>query len=353
MNRPIVVTEHAEWEGVVDHVDVDALRSLSPMITVVAAGSHCQVSTSHFVGTLTLPSGRRFEVTPKVPIGSVLYMLAKSNQLNAAIQEELCAFRSWPGVVEFLAQSFCERVAVLVREGLWRTYREDVENSRFVRGRIHFADDLRLNAVTRTQTFCEVADLSWDMPHNQVIRQVLRLLEGWELDARVTAAVRELNVALSEVTPGRFRADELRRFTYSRFTLRYLDAHRLAYLILAGLSINEREGAHPFRSFFVDMNALFEAFITAELGARVPKDCALLPQAQMHLAHGRRAPIRPDLLLQRNGRSILVADCKYKRAGADEQATHDLFQVVSYCIATGVRRGALIYPDIGGPETPA
>lgn len=41
---------------------------------------------------------------------------------------------------------------------------------------------------------------------------------------------------------------------------------------------------------------------------------------------------------------MLAVDCKYKRTESEAYKNHDYYQVLSYCIATGVTHGMLIYP---------
>jgi 5-methylcytosine-specific restriction endonuclease McrBC regulatory subunit McrC len=51
--------------------------------------------------------------------------------------------------------------------------------------------------------------------------------------------------------------------------------------------------------------------------------------------------LRPDLLLERDGRAAVVADTKWKRTPA---AADDVYQAVAYATAFGARRAVLVYP---------
>src|SRR3954453_17027152 len=61
--------------------------------------------------------------------------------------------------------------------------------------------------------------------------------------------------------------------------------------------------------------------------------------------------MRPDLVVKRNGRTVAVADIKYKRTD-DVADFHqpDVYQLFAYCSALGVPRGLLIYAD-AHPQT--
>jgi len=54
--------------------------------------------------------------------------------------------------------------------------------------------------------------------------------------------------------------------------------------------------------------------------------------------------LRPDVTLDRAGRPVLVVDAKWKRLKGTPLVTEDVYQVLAYCTALGVRRGVLVYP---------
>jgi 5-methylcytosine-specific restriction enzyme subunit McrC len=51
--------------------------------------------------------------------------------------------------------------------------------------------------------------------------------------------------------------------------------------------------------------------------------------------------MRPDIVIQRDGRPIAVLDLKWKKGTG---LTSDVYQVLAYCTALGVRRAVLVYP---------
>jgi 5-methylcytosine-specific restriction enzyme subunit McrC len=120
--------------------------------------------------------------------------------------------------------------------------------------------------------------------------------------------------------------------------------HRLCRLFLEGASLSEAEGAFSFRTFLLDMNRLFEAFVTQVLRDRAPTGIAVDAQVQLYLGHEKKVHMRPDLVVKDHGTPRLVADCKYKRLEPDEFVHHDVYQVLAYCTAIHVEQGLLLYP---------
>jgi 5-methylcytosine-specific restriction enzyme subunit McrC len=113
---------------------------------------------------------------------------------------------------------------------------------------------------------------------------------------------------------------------------------------LEGASVSEDIGTFSFRTFLVDMNKLFEEFVTQVLLEHQPSNLKLLPQMSMPLDREGKVTLRPDLVVQRADDVILVADCKYKRTSPDEFQNHDIYQALAYCEAAGIPESLLIYP---------
>jgi 5-methylcytosine-specific restriction enzyme subunit McrC len=231
-----------------------------------------------------------------------------------------------------------------IDEGLYRSYVEQENNLAAVRGQIEFAEDLRRNYVMRHRTHCRYDEFSWDIPENQVIRQVLYLLGGWGFGRDLRLRLHRLDVALSEVTPVILPVSFLDSFQYNRFNEDYRQIHRFCRLFLEGASLSEESGPFDFQTFLIDMDKLFEGFVTHILRERAGIHTTVEGQVSTHLGHERKVLMRPDIIVSAEGTMVLVADCKYKRLEPSEFKNHDVYQMLAYCTATRVQRGILIYP---------
>ena len=119
---------------------------------------------------------------------------------------------------------------------------------------------------------------------------------------------------------------------------------QLCRLFLEGSSLSEQLGVWDSRAFLLDMNQLFEQFITELLVSEAQGRTSVDPQVALLLGEEEKISMRPDLVIRRDGRAVLAADCKYKRTEAEAYKNHDYYQILAYCIATGVKHGMLIYP---------
>ena len=297
-----------------------------------------------YVGVILLPSGLRLEIRPKVPIGNLFYMLSCAFELPWPFREEWAHFQSFDDVLAAIAQIYCDLVEQRIRDGLYRAYVEQDENSGVIRGRIVFMEDLRRNCLTRQRVYCRFADFTWDVEENQIIRQVLHLLTGWGFHLGLRLRLSQLDSMLSEITPTAIPGAAIDRFRYNRFNEDYRPIHQLCRLFLEGNSLSEQLGVMDSRIFLLDMNELFEKFVTQLLISAACGRLSVEPQFGLHLDQEEKVAMHPDILVRYDGAPALVADCKYKRTEPESYKNHDYYQVLSYCIATGVERGILLYP---------
>jgi 5-methylcytosine-specific restriction enzyme subunit McrC len=344
---PIVLSEYGWSSFQLDLEDVDFLRGLKGKpIEVVPAFDQPEylLNPGPHSGVVMLPSGRRVECRPKVPIRNFFYMLAVSFDLEPSFLDEAATFQRIDEVFEFVIRYFAELVDRRIRDGLYRNYRETEDNLAVVRGRIGFDQDIRLNHILRHRTYCRFTEFTWDIPENQIIRQIVDLVRHWATKPDVRGELLRVHRLLGEVTPTQHSARVIDGFTYHRLNDDYEPIHKLCRLFLEGSTLSEDEGIFEFRTFLFNMNELFERFVTAALRQRLPHGLQLIPQQVIHLDDDHHMRMRPDILIRERGMSILVADCKYKRLGEEEFKHPDNYQMLAYCTALGLERGILIYP---------
>ena len=128
----------------------------------------------------------------------------------------------------------------------------------------------------------------------------------------------------------------------------YEPIHKLCSLIISWLSLSENVGVNESPAFIIDMNKLFEKFVTQVLIETV-NTWEVLPQYQVPLEKKESSTnLRPDIVIRQKGsedKISVVADCKYKKF--DKKTKNnlpDIYQVLAYCTVTKSDFGLLIYP---------
>lgn len=348
MNGTVVLTEYQDEQVELSGDDATFIAAqLGGRVTIRRAftGTAYILNPHQFVGLVTLPSGRHLECHLKVPARNLFFMLTVAFDLPDPFLDAPASVCSIDEVLAVVAVRFTAVVEERLDRGLYRAYVEEESNLPTVRGRILIAEDVRHNHVLRHRTYCRYTEYSWDVADNRVLRQVVRLLTGLTFPVALRHRLRALDAVMEEITPGRYVAADLDCFVYNRLNEDYRPLHSLCRFFLGSTSPSDQSGPFSFQAFLIDMNQLFEGFVTRVLMKQTPAPLSLHPQAPTMLDVAGHVRMRPDILIHHGSQPLLVADCKYKRLAVDDHRHHDLYQLLSYCTSLGVSRGVLVYPQ--------
>ena len=107
-------------------------------------------------------------------------MLAVAFDLDPDFLQETTTYQRIDDVFEFVIAYFAELVDRRISRGLYRSYVEREENlaSPSADGSPS-AEDVRRNHILRHRTYCRFTELTWDIPENQIVRQVAHMVARW------------------------------------------------------------------------------------------------------------------------------------------------------------------------------
>ncbi len=339
--------EHEHCELALPESDVAFLAAHFTRRIRIERGTDADVwsfNPQSHVGIVHLPSGRLLRCEPKLPVQNIFHMLATVLRFPSPFRDEPVQYDDFEELFDFVVEHFANLVQIRLERGLYRSYIEREENLLTIRGRILTAPDIRQNYILRHRTYCQFTEFSWDLPENRVIRQAVHSAFQMVKKRDLRKRLAEVDQLLGELDPTPLPLSVFDRFTYHRLNDDYEPIHRLARLILEGSSVSEELGEVGFRAFLLDMNLLFEQYVEASLIERMKPPISVSGQVKDRLDTDRRVPIKPDLVFYRDHQPVLIADCKYKRQTDEAFRNADLYQVLAYCTAFDLSRGALIYP---------
>ncbi|WP_419928785.1 McrC family protein [Candidatus Poriferisocius sp.] len=321
-------------------------------ITVEPEAQHgyYSITAQNMVGTLVVDD-LRVLIRPKIRPENLFLLLEVGLDPDAWRQEAFdyeTSANLLPSVIAFYARTLETTLA----RGLLRSYRHTEERLVALRGRIDMAGQFR-QAGIRVPVACRFDEYSSDIAENRYLKAATRLalrVPGVAPEDR-QRLLREV-VSLEDVADVHIQPGELDRIAFTRLNTHYQPALRLAQLLLANLTLADQLGKRAASSFLVDMNKLFEDFVTQRLRRELRGRLEVLSQFGTHLAERRQVPIRPDLVFRRQGVEVLVADIKYKLTGDAQARTSDYYQLLAYTTALDLPEGLLIYclADGGRPE---
>lgn len=330
---------------------LDALSRLGAETLAVqptgSAGLYTLKATS-YVGELSIP-GLRVSIRPKVATANLLYIVSAIG-LVPDLYPGSAPMPAGSSLVELLAGLFADRVERLVRHGLHRAYVTETDMLPYVRGRLLVQRQARVSPALRHRFVCEYAEHVVDVAENRALLFALRrLLVSAFLKPALRSRLRWLADAFAAVSFVSLSARDIVAIPLTRLTAHYRPALTVAALIVGALPPEQGEGAGSLmQSFLLDMNKVYEAYVTAVAQRELlPHNLHVHSQSSYYFDEDRQHVLRPDIVVTNaSGEPLLVADVKYKVPKDGLPVSSDLYQVLAYANIVGVRRVALIYPEI-------
>ncbi|MET8563285.1 restriction endonuclease [Streptomyces flaveolus] len=311
------------------------------------------------VGAVRVPGGPVVRITPKTPVSRLFFLLGFSLDPARAWRdgaEGTVGTGAYDDVVPALAHAVERQIDRALRLGVLQGYREVEESALVMRGRLREAEQTRRH-FGRTPPVEIVHDAyTADTAENRILRAATeRLLRLPDVPGTVRRRLAHQRVRLADAQP-LVRGQELPRWQPSRLNSRYQAALRLAEAVLRDTSPEHRPAgadALAVDGFLLDMNKLFEDFVTVALREAL-REHGLTARLQdsHHLDIAGLVRLRPDLVVRTgDGRTPLaVVDAKYKVEKADGLLNADLYQALTYATVLGLREAHLVYAAGRQPE---
>ncbi len=344
MTETLRLTEYGSAEVSLTDGQARRLREWKEFVEV-APGSEAaswELTARHYVGTL-VAEDLRILIRPKIELENVFLMLAVGLR-SSDWRRETFGYETTgdllPAVVAFFARSAEQTLA----RGVYRSYQQRRERLTTVRGRIDLpAQFVQAGAVYPVG--CRFNEFTPDVIENRYLKAgIRRALRVPEVSARVRQRLRRLLAALEEVSDVSVRPGELDDISFTRLQNHYEPTMRLARLLMENRTLQDETGDADASSFVINMNWLFEKYVTESLKRALHSRLEVEAQHPAHLGLGRQVPICPDLVFRQGGENVFVGDLKYKILGEGKSvSSDDLYQLLAYTTALDLPEGMLIY----------
>lgn len=300
-----------------------------------------------YVGVLAAPTCR-FIIQPKIPLANIFAMLDPRAEVPQARDDS--AAQTGTETLEFLAWQLSRRMAERTAAGLHRAYRERRERGTVLHGQLDLPEQLRQAPGRKDQLYGRLDELSADLPCNQAVKATAEsLLASPLLGVELRAALRQAFVGFEGVTSVSLSPRLWEMAEAEQLPAEYRPLLDLCRVLADGLTIGATAGLRPAPSFLLDLERIFERHVTCGIVEAFANSGQHMVAVQVTHTVTEDAidqydvTIRPDLTIERDGRTILVVDAKWKRwTGSAE--TGDLYQVLAYGTALGVEAVVLVYP---------
>jgi 5-methylcytosine-specific restriction enzyme subunit McrC len=352
----VTAVEVAAWETAeVVGLSVEQARALSATRAVAVApsltGGTWSVSAGPWVGVLRA-ADVELRIRPRITIARLMYLLGYVQDPDAW-RDDPVALDDQPDLWPAMAEVFLRRAERALERGLLQGYRTEESSQMVMRGRLRESEQLRYRAGLAIPLEVRFDEYDVDIAENQLIRAAtVRLLRVPGLGRASIRRLRHLLGRMADVRP-LVPGQSMPTTPPSRLNAHYQPVLTLARMILLSRSVDVLDAGVRATGFLVNMNAVFEEFVTTALthALRPWGGRCVAQDTRYRLDQAGLIPLRPDLVRYgADGRPQAVIDAKYKAEKPAGYPNADVYQLLAYCTATRLKAGHLIYAE-GGAET--
>ena len=325
----------------------DALRQAAPVAVTPAQGSDNTyfLRPDSTIGAVEV-GDLSVLIEPKIGIPQVLslacYAIGK-----VRFQREDFDYREEHTLPDALAMALTRQARLILARGLLHCYRTEEDVMYTVRGRIRFDDQLRRRFGVPFPVEVSFDEFTADILANQLVKAATHRLGLSPL--RSGEARRNLGwlaSILDEVSPVEFPRNRVPEVRFGRLNEHYRGVVELSRLILRHGAFEAGRGEVRASGFLMDMNAVFQEFVTQALRETLGTSRLLFREKEIDsLDEAEGVGLRPDLTWWRDSRCVFVGDVKYKNLTGTRVPAGDIYQMLAYATASDLPGGMLIYAE--------
>lgn len=350
--RTVVLSEYEERQVELTQDALQRLRLASGDRLRFAPGDgrdRWMIRATQHVGTVVTEDVQLL-VRPKVPVANLLYLLEADGR-SLEVGRGSFDYGVDPEIAPAFATLYARRLEDALSSGVMRAYVTEEDQILVPRGRIDIARQAK-TGWSALPVACRFDEYAVDTRLNRILlaaaHRLLRMA-GMALTTRraLARAVDRLDGA------GPLQRTDLEGPTpFTRLDERFRAAEALARIALASASVRDDTGTVGAGSFFLDMNVVFERFVSHRLARSLKHPLRVDFQHPVALDDARRVQMRPDIVVRDESDIVAVADAKYKVTSDGIGRTADYYQLLAYVTALALPTGLLIYCQADGEAPP-
>ncbi|WP_158412114.1 McrC family protein [Ilumatobacter nonamiensis] len=319
----------------------DGHVSVAPSL---APGFHT-IKAKHKVGVLRY-GGVELRIVPKVAVSRLLYLASYSHD-SSAWEELDTLLGAADDPLSALAHALAYHGEAALRPTPIQGYVTHEEAERRLRGRVLFDRQLSRRAGIQLPIELRYDEYEVNVVENRVLKTAFGLVERHTPDPALSRRLAHLRFRLDGVEPWP-TGMSVPAFHFTRLNDRYRASLALARLIVEQGSLEFPDRTQRGSAFLFNMNHVFEKYVEAELRrALESRGGRVVGQRQTFLDEADTVAMKPDVTWWSGDHCLAVIDAKYKRATSDDFPNADAYQMLAYCTRLGLRRGVLVYADLG------
>jgi 5-methylcytosine-specific restriction enzyme subunit McrC len=328
------------------------------------------IRVKNFVGVIETRQGTTIEILPKIYSDHKNGKADSIKECRSILLSMLRCLRNSPfktidkahintnriPLLEIFISMFLKEVESVVSRGIKHYYSNAEENQKFLKGRLLFSQQIKLNATRGDRFFVQFDEFKANIPQNRILKSALIYVSCKSRSAKNKSQILDLLALLEEVGDSKNIASDLAKLNEKNRLFNYYDdALSWARLFLEGKSFTSYKGKYLNTAMLFPMEVLFESYVAHKLKALHPSFIVTTQDRQHYLVTDtlkdqKKFRIRPDMVIKTN-EYLVVADTKWKvldqySANKNYLITQaDMYQLYAYGKKYNSAHLVLIYPE--------
>lgn len=325
------------------------------------------ITAQNYVGLLTLADGSVIEILPKIYSGDdskarklLLDMLRTLGSMPFKTVQTAQLGTERRNLFEIFIRMFVDEVFRIVKCGLQCSYEPVCENTRFFKGKLLFAEQMKQNLLHQERSFVQYDTFSVNRPENRILKTALQFVYRHTASSRSRQDIRSLLTAFADVDCSIDYSRDFAQIIPDRKTKDYTNALQWAKVFLDGASFSTFSGSQAAFALLFPMETLYESYVAALLKRLLdPQQYTVTAQdCRFHLfdVPEKAFRLQPDIVIRhRSSGRVFLMDTKWKLLSANKPhfgiSQADMYQMSAYQRRYDAVSVTLLYPQ--APQFPS
>ena len=293
-------------------------------------------------------------IRPKIGIRQLLSMACYAMGAYKSHERRLFDFEEDETLPDTLALALSAAARRAFSRGLLHDYLTREEALYTVRGRIRFDEQIRRRFGIPMPIEVRYDEFTDDILANRLVKAATARLGGMRLRSQpARKGLGWIAGTLDNVSPVEFPRGNVPPVAFDRLNEHYRGVVDLSRLILRHSSFESGRGLVRASGFLMDMNAVFQEFVTVALrealgvSERTFRSDTNVRNLTLNEDWDEAGKVRlyPDLSWWDGQACTFVGDAKYKNLTNRRVPNADLYQLLAYATALDLPGGMLIYAE--------
>ena len=255
------------------------------------------------------------------------------------------------------AGMYLQEVRQLVKHGIKSSYIGVEDNLSFYKGKLLVNEHIKHNMTHQERFYVGYDEYQVNRPENRLVKSTLLKLHSITTSAENSKAIRQLLTSFEMVSPSTNYDKDFSQVVIDRNTKDYEMLMQWSRVFLKNKSFTTFSGTESARALMFPMEKVFEAYVAQNLKKAFSKyHWDVSAQDRGHYLFNklngesyRKFALRPDLVVTRDDKSVVILDTKWKSLINDRSKNYgisqaDMYQMYAYSKKYATSEIWLLYP---------